>query len=497
MFSFNCKSLLDENNINEALYDKIKPSGSQAPRIYGLAKVHKQNIPVRPVLSMPGSAYHKIANQVADWLKVVKECNINSSAKDISNTLKDVILDPDEELVSFDVTSLYTNVPVQEAITDCTEMLYSGNYPKPPISKETFIELLKLCTCNVLMLTHDGYYRQKDGLAMGSPPAPLLANGWLSKYDERIKDSAKMYERYMDDILREIKVTKIDQKLGEINSYHPSLKFTIEREHQKSLPFLDMRIIRENCSLNSTWYTKTTDTGLTMNFHAVAPLQYKKSVVTGFIHRIYNSCSTWKNFHESVTKAKAILENNQYPPHFYEPLVKKAIDKLIEKEKTDVVQKVQDTDEEKEEKKVMKIEYRGKVTEKFESSLKRINVPCVIVKTIRKLKTSMPSLKAQVDSSLQSKVVYKIACPRCDACYVGQTVRHLTTRMKEHKRNGPVASHFNGCHAEFSMECVSILAKTNRSVYHLMTLEALLIRDIKPTINTKDEYRSRKLTIKL
>ena len=306
-----------------------------------------------------------------------------------------------------------------------------------------------------------------------------------------------MYERYMDDILREIKVTKIDQKLGEINSYHPSLKFTIEREHQKSLPFLDMRIIRENCSLNSTWYTKTTDTGLTMNFHAVAPLQYKKSVVTGFIHRIYNSCSTWKNFHESVTKAKAILENNQYPPHFYEPLVKKAIDKLIEKEKTDVVQKVQDTDEEKEEKKVMKIEYRGKVTEKFESSLKRINVPCVIVKTIRKLKTSMPSLKAQVDSSLQSKVVYKIACPRCDACYVGQTVRHLTTRMKEHKRNGPVASHFNGCHAEFSMECVSILAKTNRSVYHLMTLEALLIRDIKPTINTKDEYRSRKLTIKL
>ena len=177
--------------------------------------------------------------------------------------------------------------------------------------------------------------------------------------------------------------------------------------------------------------------------------------------------------------------------------MKKAIDKLIEKEKTDVVQKVQDTDEEKEENKVMKIEYRGKVTEKFESSLKRINVPCVIVKTIRKLKTSMPSLKAQVDSSLQSKVVYKIACPRCDACYVGQTVRHLTTRMKEHKRNGPVASHFNGCHAEFSMECVSILAKTNRSVYHLMTLEALLIRDIKPTINTKDEYRSRKLTIKL
>ena len=49
-----------------------------------------------------------------------------------------------------------------------------------PVSKETFIELATMSNCNVLMLTHDGFYRQKDGLAMGSPPAPILANGWLS-----------------------------------------------------------------------------------------------------------------------------------------------------------------------------------------------------------------------------------------------------------------------------------------------------------------------------
>ena len=185
-------------------------------------------------------------------------------------------------------------------------------------------------------------------------------------------------------------------------------KQTIEREHQKSLPFLDMKIMLENHSSNSTWYTNTTDTGLTMDFHAIAPVQYKKSVVTGFIHSIYNTCSTWKNFHESVTKAKTVLENNQYPPHFYEPLVKKAIDKLIEKEKNDRVQETAETDEEQAEKNVMKIEYREKVTEKFETLLKRTNVPCVVVKTIRKLKTSIPSLKTQADSSLQSKIVYKL-----------------------------------------------------------------------------------------
>ena len=82
------------------------------------------------------------------------------------------------------------------------------------MDKGNFKELLKLCTCNVLMQTHDGFYRQTDGLAMGSPPAPLLANGWLSTFDPRIKEDAKLYDRYMDDILMEIHTAKVEDKLG-------------------------------------------------------------------------------------------------------------------------------------------------------------------------------------------------------------------------------------------------------------------------------------------
>ena len=66
------------------------------------------------------------------------------------------------------------------------------------------------------MSTHEGFYRQIDGLAMGSAPAPFLANGWLSQFDPKIKDDAKLYYRYMDDIVREIKTENIDQKLNEI-----------------------------------------------------------------------------------------------------------------------------------------------------------------------------------------------------------------------------------------------------------------------------------------
>ena len=65
---------------------------------------------------MLGSAYHKIADQVAEWLKEVHECNINSSTKTIADSLKDIKLDIDDEIVSFDVCSFYTNVTLYEAI---------------------------------------------------------------------------------------------------------------------------------------------------------------------------------------------------------------------------------------------------------------------------------------------------------------------------------------------------------------------------------------------
>ena len=222
--------------------------------------------------------------------------------------MKDIQLDEDEELVSFDVNSLYTNVPVMEAIDVCTELLYDSNQETPPVDKETFKILAQISSCNVIMSTHNGYYRQTDGLAMGSPPAPHLANGWMSTHDDKIAQGSKMYFRYMDDIIRDIKKAKIQEKLDEINSMHPSLKFTIERQQEGSIPFLDMLIMNNHGKLSSTRYKKTRDTGMIMNFHALAPKRYKRSVVSGFVHRIHRASSSWENIHTSLEKGKRILE---------------------------------------------------------------------------------------------------------------------------------------------------------------------------------------------
>ena len=256
-----------------------------------------------------------------------------------------------------------------------------------------------------------------------------------------------------------------------------------------------MKIIHNtNGKLCSTWYNKPTDTGLIMNYHALAPKRYKRSVVSGFVYRIFNACSSWKLFNDSLRKAKQVLEKNQYPPSFYDPIIRDSLTNIIERPKKTVTE----TSEKTARKYPLIIQYRGKCTEDYARSLHRSSAPCMMIMTLRKLKTTMPSLKPPVEKMLRSGVVYKITCSRCNACYVGQTSRHLLTRIREHRTTtGPVKKHLTECSAQLTDDDIEILKSTSRGEAHLLTLEALWINELKPGINTKEEYRSRTLTIKI
>ena len=282
-----------------------------------------------------------------------------------------------------------------EAIQICTDLLY--NMPeqnRPPVDRDTFITLATIASCNVIMSTHDGFYKQVDGLAMGSPPAPHLANGWLSQFESTIRDDAKIYDRFMDDILRGIKTNTIENKLTENNSLHNNLGFTHETEVNHRLAYIGMEVIHdpETGKLTSTWYTKPTDTGLILNYHSLAPKRYKRSVVSVFLHRIYKySCSTRQNFHTSLEKAKQILEKNQYPPTFYEPIIRQTLETIMtETQKS--TDKTDQTDATSERVPLL-IQYRGKCSEDYARALHKCEAPVSVIFTLRKLKTVMPSLK--------------------------------------------------------------------------------------------------------
>ena len=277
---------------------------------------------------------------------------------------------------------------------------------------------------------------------MGSPLALHLANGWLSQFENLIKDDAKIYERYMDDNLRKIKRSRVEQKLEELDNIHKNLQFILEMEVDHNLSFLDMRLIyeHETDKLSSTWYFKPSDTGLIMNYHALAPKWYKRSGISGFVYRIYRAYSSSQNFHDSLGKAKCILEKNQYPPSFYDPIIKQTLDSIIGEvqhptEKSSIQSNTRSG------KVALFIQYRGKCTEDYAHALHKTNAPCTIIMTLRKLKTVLPSLKPPVEKMLKSGLVYCLKCPRCSACYVGETSRHLKFCIREHiQRAGPMKS---------------------------------------------------------
>ena len=82
---------------------------------------------------------------------------------------------------SLDVDSLFTNMPLEETINICTNLLYNNEVEG--INKSEFKNLLWLATQESYFIFNDVLYKQKNSVAMGSPLGPTMANVFLSFYE--------------------------------------------------------------------------------------------------------------------------------------------------------------------------------------------------------------------------------------------------------------------------------------------------------------------------
>ena len=100
-----------EGNINQSLFRKLYPTSSQAPRFYGLPKIHKPHMPLRPIVSGIGSVSEGVAKHLSKLLYSVKGKNGNSikNSIDFVNKIKDIEVPPGRKMVSFDVSALFTS----------------------------------------------------------------------------------------------------------------------------------------------------------------------------------------------------------------------------------------------------------------------------------------------------------------------------------------------------------------------------------------------------
>ena len=86
-------------------------------------------------------------------------------------------------MASLDVESLFTNIPLGETIDILTEKVFGKKYKVNGISKRDFKRLLEMSTKGTVFYFNGQYYRQKDGVAMGSPLGPALANAFLAHHE--------------------------------------------------------------------------------------------------------------------------------------------------------------------------------------------------------------------------------------------------------------------------------------------------------------------------
>ena len=149
------------------------PLGSVRPRMYGLPKIHKPDVPLRPILSMRGSAQYDLSKWLCELLKPVEKYYGGRCVKDsfkFSEAVRSARLPTDGYMCSFDVVSLFTNVPLEEVIDICADALFRNDnidLELTTLTEDSFKELMRLATSGVEFSFNDKIYRQTDGVAMG------------------------------------------------------------------------------------------------------------------------------------------------------------------------------------------------------------------------------------------------------------------------------------------------------------------------------------------
>ena len=111
-----------------------------------------------------------------------------------------------------------------------------------------------------------------------------------------------------------------------INSRHPNIRFTMEKETHHKLPFLDVLVnSNDPNSLLTSVYRKKTFTGLLTNYFSFTSYSYKVGLIRTLVDRAYKINNTWPGLHEDITKLMDILKKNIFPAHLIERVVNRYI----------------------------------------------------------------------------------------------------------------------------------------------------------------------------
>ena len=272
------------------------------------------------------------------------------------------------------MVSLYTNIPLAETIDIVVDDLYKEESVRiPPVPKKVFKRLLQIATGGMFM-HQNKLFKQVDGVAMGSPLGPSLANFFLGHFEktEVFKQEnicPKMYMRYVDDIFA-VFPENIPHGtfLDHLNHLHKNLKFTVEEATPgNSFPFLNVEIKINGENVDTWVFRKKTDTGVMLNFNAVVPNVWKVGLIRCLLKTGKQICSSESLFGEEVDKLRRRFIMNGYPKAYFDAAYEKFMRSLADNINMDTGSDSQDV----EKKYVFGIPYIGTPSREYKRKVKK------------------------------------------------------------------------------------------------------------------------------
>ncbi|BHF70332.1 hypothetical protein SprV_0301338200 [Sparganum proliferum] len=441
-----------------------KASDAAMARFYGLPKVHKPGVPLRPIVSLRGTptfGLSKWLNQRLCFLTKDSEWTVKS-AEEFLSRIKRLEVEADGVMVSFDVISLFTSIPPALAI-DTIDGFLREKYDETDqqLKRVHIIQLLELCLKT--FFTFNGQvYEQKKGTPMGSPLSGLIAEAVLQRLERLVFSSypPKFWARYVDDTFVIIKRNDVQTFKTLLNSIFPDIQFTMEEELNNQLAFLDVQVTKlEDGKIRTTVYRKATNTRRILHFKSNHPVGHKRSCVRTLFQRVQTHCSDDNGRKEETKYWHALFKTNGYPKSFIRKCLKKPHPERSDGENP---------------KFWLAIPYVKNVSEATARILKPFGIG-VAHKPESTIRQQIMRPKDPLPVTEQSAVVYSIPCQNCDARCVGETGKRLGTRLHEHQlainrkdKLSMVYGHVKQQNHNFAFEEARVIGRANDKMARLM-----------------------------
>ena len=239
----------------------------------------------------------------------------------ISNGFK-IFYAEDEEDVSYDIESLFTNIPINDTIDYILDQIYVKHKLKPICSKLIFKHLLIKLSAEVTFTFNSKFCKQTDGCTMGGLLSVTFSDIYMTKMERDVARPFNpiFYRRYVDDIYNRQKVNTKDDPCEALNKYHKNIKLTVEKSPSK---LLDTKLLINNGIYETQVYRK--ETKILTHWSSNIPKRYKRNAISVDLHRSKRISS---NFDTEVQIIKSKFKSVGYPLPFIDNVIRTFKEKI-------------------------------------------------------------------------------------------------------------------------------------------------------------------------